>query len=238
MRLGRARVLRALLAGWALLAPAVAWSDQLTLVSEWGADVNDPGGVKGDNDGADGVSWSGANIYRTANRFPTTGVSGTITQIQLRLNVTSVLAMTSENVYVDSYGTDGSANPETDSATTMFAGCNASGGAQFTDLRTTGLKTFDITSAQLLADLDARVDASNADWGVAVRLVSETGSSHEAIFDEYTDGTAGERPAIIVTFTPPGTDPAGCCTDPTRSVVDPAFSLQDPTRSVVDPAKP
>ena len=169
---------------------------QITLEAPWGSEGNS--GSKFPNDGGD---FCGNNdSIRVAQKFDITTLpaGATVTQVQVRMHVKAIVTPTTLTWDVDGYNGTGLGNPETDSAATMFAGMNVAGVYlnDATDFRTIGVKTL-VLSSQANTDLAAARVAGTI-FSVAVREV--TAGTGRCEFSEYTDATAGERPALIIDY--------------------------------------
>lgn len=179
-----------------------------TILAEWGEDVRS-NGLETPADGNEdlvGTSLDGGIIapWRVVNRFPTTSIpaGSVITQIQVRINVKGVLNVGSALWRIGPYNGDGLADAEPDSGGTAYSRCNLATdnyGVAFSDYRTTGVKTTDITTAQAIADLTAAAN-SGADFSICWQQTDEsTGTEHYSRFSEYIEAS-NLQPALLVTF--------------------------------------
>ena len=187
---------------------------QSTFEATFGEDVTD-GGLEGPNDGADscGVASAGTIVIRTANVFnvrataPASGKwiphSGSPTGVDLKMTVQATVSAGSESWMPRRYGSLGD-SPDGDSGATAYT--RSGGGTAYlasatTNYRTTGNKT-DTLNASAVADCLDRIQNDSATWAISIQQTSEaTGAgSHFTVFEEYTNGTAANRPQIVVTW--------------------------------------
>ena len=66
------------------------------------------------------------------------------------------------------------------------------------------------SSPQLTADVQAWLDGAAPNYGWLIRRDEESGSGNAVRFASRTNGTPSQRPALIVTYTPPASEGA-CC---------------------------
>lgn len=182
------------------LAAAEVWTLDPSvgpLSSSWGADVDT--GAKYPDDGSS--DWVG-DATRTGNKFDITSLSAsdTVTQVDCSVTVNDTDAAGSLSWYLGPYNGDGQADPESDSAATMFSRCDTSADKYLTTTvyRTTGTKTHTNLGSQANADVEAARDAGTI-FSLAWRADSE-GSGHTA-FDEYT---GANPPTLTITYTTGG----------------------------------
>lgn len=171
--------------------------------------------VEAPGDGGDtcGTASAGTLVVRVNNVFnvrataPASGKwiphSGQATSIDLKMNVIAVVSAASESWMPRRYGSLGD-DPNPDSAATAFG--RSGGGTAYlasatTNYRTTGAKT-DTLNSSAVTDCNDRIANDASVWTIAIQQTSEaTGAgSHNTNFSEYIDGTAANRPQIVVTW--------------------------------------
>jgi hypothetical protein len=162
----------------------------------WGADVRSDG-TKGALDGDDFAGIDGSSSqWRWAQKFDVSSIVGTVTAVELTLNVAVVLG--SPTTWdVGPYGTAGTDDPEADSGATMYTRC-ANAGTYLdnsTAFTSTGLKVLDL-GAQAVTDLQAAL--AGGIFSVSCRY-NGAGTGVGASIEEYSGGSAPAR--LCVTYT-------------------------------------
>lgn len=196
---------------------------QSVFESVFGEDCDELGGeLPGDGGDATGMFVSATITVRSVNVFnvrasaPTSGQwipTGAVpTVVELLMNVQTTVTAGAESWDIKRYGTLGD-DPNADVGLTAFGRCTS--GTTYvsatTNYRTTGAKTNDLGATAVTDALD-RVQTGGTVWGVSIKQVAETkdGTSNGTVFDEYTNGTAANRPRLRVTWKAVR-DPVACC---------------------------
>lgn len=175
------------------------------------------------NDGSDlvGTANSGtiqvreANVFNIRQTAPASGQwitkGATPTAVDLSINVTTTFTATAETWNIRRYGTLGD-DPSPDAGATAFTRC-ASGTTYTTttSYRTTGVKSVTL-GATAITDATDRLQNDATVWGISIQQQNETvgAPSRGFTLDEYTAGTAANRPRLQVTWKAVR-DPIGGC---------------------------
>ncbi len=176
--------------------------DPTTVLSSWGADVNNSGS-KFPNDGEDWLGLAGADMLRIANRYDLSGIpsTDTVTQVQTRMDSTIGDVGNPNSTFIGPYNGDGSGDPEADAGATMYSRCNVSADnyGTYTEWDTASNSTV-ILGSPANADVQARLGAT---FTLALQDSNEggLGASNYKRFYEYTAAAANE-PQLIVTHGP------------------------------------
>lgn len=164
--------------------------------ADWGADVR-ADGTKGALDGDDFAGIDGASAqWRWAQKFDVSSIVGTVTAVELTVNVAVVLG--SPTTWdIGPYGTAGTDDPEADSGATMYSRCANTGTYldNSTAFTSTGLKVLDL-GAQAVTDLQAALVGGI--FSVSCRY-NGAGTGVGASIEEYSGGAAPAR--LCVTYT-------------------------------------
>ncbi len=170
--------------------PTVSACDVM-LPATYSNDVEDTG-TKG--------SWTAhsagpqSTILRVGMRFDISALPADqeVATAELSFNVSYVSAGLGTKTWsIGPYGGDGLGDPETDSGSAMYAACDVSSDnyvAATTDLRTTGVKTFTLSSSSF-ADLEAARDGGTS-FALAVMMDDETGTDTFAGIDRFDQGSS------------------------------------------------
>ncbi|MEK7705930.1 MAG: MYXO-CTERM sorting domain-containing protein [Myxococcota bacterium] len=170
--------------------PTAAACDVM-LPATYSNDVEDTGG-KG--------SWTAhsagpqSTILRVAMRFDLSSLPADqdVATAELSFNVSYVSAgLDTKTWSIGPYGGDGVGDPEADSGSAMYAACDVSSDnyvSAATELRTTGVKTFTLSSPSF-ADLETARDAGTI-FALAVMMDDETGTDTFAGIDRFDQGSS------------------------------------------------
>jgi len=177
---------------------AIAAQFGVTCVNaDWGSDVRSDG-TKGHLDGDDFAGNDGTSAtWRWAQKFDLSAISGTVTKVELIVNVVAVPGSGS-TWDVGPYGTNGQDDPEADSGATMYSRCLNSG--QYvndtTVFATTGSKTLDLGSTAV-----SHVQAAlGGIFSVSCVYNDTSTASAGATIEEYSGES--NPPELCVTWTP------------------------------------
>lgn len=196
------------------------------------ADAN--GEVK--SNGTTGDATTGLSVYNTSPawrswlRFPLSALAGAtaVSNVELRFNVNDENAEAGEGVEITPYGdANGDIDPTGDSVATQYTRCFVAGNVWADiDCSSLGLKTADLGAAA-----DARVLANISGTGYLSLGCSLWGldSLEYVTFDDITSGASGNKPTLIVTYTPGVTSDPKSVSDTLSPRLDEAISDQEAT---------
>ena len=169
--------------------------------ADWGADVDNTF-AKYPNDGGDYCGDDTSAIYRDSNKFTISALdpADTVDQVDFDIYVDTVTNSATSTWIEGGYNGDGQADPEADSAATMFARCDVSADnylTGITDYRNPGQYSHTLGSAAN-ADVEAARDAGTI-FSVAIMMTTEGSANDRTVFREYTHGTT--PPKLTITYT-------------------------------------
>ena len=169
--------------------------------ADWGADV-DNGGSKYPNDGSDYCGDDTSAIYRDSNKFTISALdpADTVDQVDFDIYVDTVTNSATSTWIEGGYNGDGQADPEADSAATMYARCDVSADnylTGITDYRNPGQYSHTLGPAAN-ADVEAARDAGTI-FSVAIKMTTEGSANDRTVFREYTHATTPPKLTVIST---------------------------------------
>lgn len=190
-------------AAWAAAGAQSAFLPDVTargcFVADWGSDVQDLG-TKGHLDGNDFAGNDGSELnWKWAQKFDVSslsGVSGTITKVELVVNVVDIPGPPATTWNVGPYGTNGQDDPEADSGATMFSRCNNAGQYAVTSVFSTlGSKTLDL-GATAITHLQAAI--LGGIFSVSCSYNDPFTFPAGAAIEEYTGGSNPPRLCVTI----------------------------------------
>jgi hypothetical protein len=198
------------------LAQSTVLTSQVTTFETIFGEEVESNNVEHPNDGSD---WAGRNTneFRVVNTFDVTQASpvsgsavpssATIIKAELRMVVLPTGGsgpfgdVSAESWDIRRYGTLGD-SPSPDTAANAFTRC-ASGSlyVNTTQYRVANAPYIDDLGATGISDAQNRVSGSAAVWAISIVMVGGgSGGNRYTSFREYTDGTALNRPRLILTW--------------------------------------